>query len=133
MAKEFKEWDKKFSASQIRAERDRWGAKIRQIHITRDRWDMIVDSWVQSFVQQCVYHEADVANWQLFRVSLKGLETWEKLTRLKVWYHEYCFLRSTETEEQLRQWKVNKCRIDNYIGALVRGGQLSTLDYKVLK
>jgi hypothetical protein len=60
-----------------------------------------------SEIQRCVADE----EWQRFRVSLKGLSTAEKLRRL----------RSYKTNHSGRCVAV---RVDNYLNALRRGGQL---------
>lgn len=69
-------------------------------------------------VHRAVYHSANAERWQKFRVSLKGLSTREKLYCLAdYWKHcSRCF--------------TNEIRVNNYIGALIRGGQLSS-DLKV--
>ncbi len=107
------------------------------------RWDLCVQSWPQDFVQLSVYgvypqHQrrteskeaiaSEVEEWQKFRVSMKGQSTKMKLWRLKVLYAEKCY--RTEGRENWARWK---CRIDNYIGALVRGGQLEAITFKVLR
>ncbi len=99
------------------------------------RWDLCVQSWPQHFVQSSVYgydladgNRAEVEEWQKFRVSMKGQSTKMKLWRLKVLYTEKCY--RTEGRENWARWK---CRIDNYIGALVRGGQLEQTTFKVLR
>ena len=49
--------------------------------------------------------------WQAFRLSLKGLSTTDKLRHLNNWVTSHT-------------GRVNQIRIDNYINALLRGGQL---------
>lgn len=64
-------------------------------------------------------------SWQEFRVSLKGTSTEEKLTRLDN-YLQFACKRNCCTVDELsqREWK-EKCRVDNYINAIKRGGQLT--------
>lgn len=50
-------------------------------------------------------------DWQTFRLSLKGLSTADKLKRL-------------ETYRNTHEGRVDEVRVDNYINALLRGGQL---------
>ena len=63
------------------------------------------------------------ADWQKFRLSMKGKSTEEKLDMLEQYYDEKatalgdCNIRNEE-------WDNVKIRIDNYIKALCRGGQL---------
>jgi hypothetical protein len=57
------------------------------------------------------------AEWQAFRISLKGISTPQKLIRLAQWP---------------RRERADVVRIDNYINALKRGGQLN-MDLEVIK
>lgn len=57
------------------------------------------------------------AEWQTFRVSLKGLSTEEKLKRLDCW-------RADHMDQGLLPLR-NQVQIDNYLNALKRGGQLN--------
>jgi hypothetical protein len=91
------------------------------------RWYMSVDQWPQSLIHVAVYNSEGSENWQQFRVSMKGQSTRMKLVRLRQWYIDYCMHLASETDERsMMVHKLNKCRIDNYIGALVRGGQLNS-------
>ena len=54
-------------------------------------------------------------NWQAFRRSLKGITTEEKLKRL-LWYRR--------NASDPGNTKAIYIRVDNYINALLRGGQL---------
>jgi hypothetical protein len=51
------------------------------------------------------------ANWQEFRLSLKGISTREKLNRLQGYLEE--------DSSQVRQ-----IRVQNYLNAIARGGQI---------
>jgi hypothetical protein len=55
----------------------------------------------------------DDEEWQKFRLSLKGISTKEKLDKLVDYYH-------TETNQQTVD-----IRVDNYLKALARGGQIA--------
>lgn len=60
--------------------------------------------------------------WQEFRISLKGISTRDKLNKLQAYYEEDVSDKpgyGNKSEKQLRY-----VRIDNYIKALCRGGQL---------
>ena len=70
-----------------------------------------------------ILEAVDDAKWQKFRLSLKGIATTEKLLRLSDWL-DAAFLRDGAIH-----WK-DQCRVDNYVNALKRGGQL-TVDGKV--
>jgi hypothetical protein len=61
--------------------------------------------------------------WQLFRVSLKGYNTREKLYRLSF---RYAYMRSIYQTEDEMEWFRERVRICNYIYALRRGGQLNS-------
>ena len=124
-SKHFKSFDKAFSPEQIQACRDRYCYSLKTSPKMLDGilgWEMKLNSWDQDFVQYCVYSANDHRDWQLFRVSMKGMSTREKLFMLYNYY--------TETEQvsifgKITQiYNVRKCRIDNYIGALKRAGIL---------
>lgn len=51
--------------------------------------------------------------WQEFRVSLKGKPTLTKIAELS-WYYHY----------GPDDWETRKIRVDNYLKALARGGQV---------
>jgi hypothetical protein len=86
-------------------------------------WTWVRKSWSPEEVHHAVYEAFDFLEWQKFRVGLKGCPTNVKLLRL----HNY--LRAGNAGELL----LRRCRVDNYIGALVRGGFLSTPDLYILK
>lgn len=66
--------------------------------------------------------------WQLFRLSLKGLPTEYKLDRLHA-YREEGITRLESPELQLRR----EIRVTNYLNALKRAGQLHPITLRVLK
>lgn len=122
MAKEFKDWDKRFSKDQIEASRKRWlSANFSEYD---DEWferalrDMGYDSSItMGQVRHAVYEAPDAADWQLFRVSLKGMTTQQKVAMLRMrWDVQIDCERGDGTIEKHRIW--------NYVGALKRGGQL---------
>lgn len=59
------------------------------------------------------------ANWQRCRLSMKGKATHEKLAILKDWRENNAQYRTTGQIDLRTQ-----VQIDNYLGALRRGGQL---------
>jgi hypothetical protein len=122
----FKDYNKKFSKEQIGACRQRWlyNGSSHAERMSYTSWPLTVLRWAQWQVQEAVYLTDDHEEWQLFRVSMKGLSTSEKLYML---HNRYITLDLDNNQN----W-VDHCRIDNYIGALVRGGQLDS-NYKVLK
>ena len=68
----------------------------------------------------------DNEEWQYFRVGLKGVNTREKLARLRTYYevssHAHYPDKGADTDDNC-----DVCiRIDNYIKALCRGGQLKS-------
>lgn len=96
-------------------------------------WVREVDSWSQVNVQQAVYNREGYVEWQIFRASLKDLSTREKLyfldDYLQCMYDQYDESDGGDREHDV--W-YEKCRVDNYIGALVRGGQLNS-QYLIIK
>lgn len=127
MAKEFKEWDKRFSKEAIEICRNRWlfngSTKFDREFCTI--WVHKVSSWDKEYIRHCVYESYDAHEWQLFRVSMKGLSTSEKLYMLNNYYDAKVVANaSNNSGEEWVTYKKNKCRVDNYIGALRRGGQL---------
>lgn len=134
MAKQFKEWDKKFSHREVVQESNYWLPFniMPSVIMNIDKWPLPVDVWPQDFVQHCVYHvEGDNylhhRKWQLFRVSMKGHTTQEKVFMLINYYQSNVVEAMSEDER-----KIQKCRVDNYLGALIRGGQLNK-EYEVCK
>lgn len=70
---------------------------------------------------QHIREAVDNEGWQLFRVSLKGRTTDDKLARLA----EYLI-----TGERSEEASAVQVRVDNYLKALARGGQIAvTRDY----
>ena len=77
----------------------------------------------------------DNEEWQKFRLSLKGWSTATKLDKLAEYYdekQEECLAMCECQDDTLcghnerfeREWENVRIRIDNYIKALCRGGQL---------
>lgn len=119
MAKEFKDFDKMFSTAEIEACRNTYlvGRSSNQY----SKWHEEINVWSNAEVREAVYFAEGSHRWQLVRVSMKGLTTQEKLYMLHMYFLKH----------RGEHWV--KCRVDNYIGALVRGGQLSVGTYEVLK
>ena|ERR1700748_527465 len=63
-------------------------------------------------IRAAVYRAPGADEWQFFRVGLHDIDTKQKLYCL-AWYY------SQDTKDYLR-----RVRIDNYLGALIRGGIL---------
>lgn len=126
--KRFKEWENKFTTVEIVASRQKWlyNGSIEADRCSYVKWPVKVAQWEQEFVQYCVYELHDPREWQLFRVSMKGLTTYEKLYMLHNRFITLCEEPSSKDEVAWHVYKIEKCRIDNYIGALVRGGQLNS-------
>jgi len=124
--KKFKQWEKKFTQAELSRARVRWmDGPPEPLPV---RWDMSVDVWPQSQVQYSVYDAEDASEWQLFRTALKGMSTSEKLYALKRYYIVNCYYETKNKTE----WELHKVRIDNYILALRRGGQLDE-NYEVAR
>lgn len=85
-----------------------------------------------SETSQRIADAVDNEDWQQFRLSLKGISTRDKLARLQTYWEEYAHCESPEDPENMlrqeaadireRAWRY--VRVDNYIKALCRGGQL---------
>lgn len=122
--KAFKNWDKQFSRQEL--------IVVRQYYLKSytvlDRWVHKVSQWPQEFVQACVYQVSTTEEWQRFRVAMKSLSTQEKLGMLHNRYREKVTPLASDDPDGPTwvEYKIEKCRIDNYIGALVRGGQLNS-------
>lgn len=71
-------------------------------------------------------HEAIAdSRWQKFRISMKGVPTETKLDMLQDYLNTMTTVYECEVEDLKEvDWK-EQCRIDNYINALKRGGQLN--------
>lgn len=126
MSKEFKEYDAKYkyntgkSFDSIQA----FGGSIaREDYEPMKSWaDFVGWDWVyiQSYssdvVREAVYESITADHWQMFRVGMKGLTTQKKLYCL-AWYWLNCNWGEDDA--------LKKIRINNYLGALIRGGQLN--------
>jgi hypothetical protein len=71
-------------------------------------------------IAYAVYESLEADHWQKFRVSLKGLSTKEKIYCLG-WYWVTEVINEIDDEPKRR----NIIRVNNYLGALKRGGQLN--------
>lgn len=126
MVQEFKDYDKvysKFKGKFLEYER---GEAFGEMMAECDRvvaWSLAVGKYSHAEIREAVYFAEGWEEWQKFRVSLKGFNTKEKLARL--WYR-YGYFNCAAAEQLKGLAALEKLRIDNYIGALVRGGQLST-------
>lgn len=97
------------------------------IHAYRD--GHLIKRWSREQIEDAVYTSPTAEEWQRFRVGLKACDTRVKLLRLHEMRDNTSEILHGE-EECLRR----ECRIDNYIGALMRGGFLSNDGlYRVLK
>ena len=118
MAKEFKEFNKKY-AHLIRTDAAE-DSTMRMAAELIKAWPHKVSQWNHDQVRFAVYIAPSADEWQQFRVSLKGQSTAMKLARLDLRYI------AAEHAPNQADWELEKIRIDNYIGALVRGGQLNS-------
>ncbi len=123
MAKEFKNWDKVFSKEEIAECRKKYIHPTEALEWVKDYKQPNADE-----VRWAVYEGPGHREWQLFRVSLKGLSTSDKLYGLKRYFDSIMHnLQRTEEEQQLCVIRVN-----NYVGALRRGGLLNA-DFEIVK
>lgn len=78
-----------------------------------DQWKRVVTTLQWAEIEEAVKD----TKWQAFRKGLKGITTQEKLVRLDAWVK-----RRLNAEGHLP--RMDQVRVDNYINALLRGGQL---------
>ena len=118
MAKEFKEYDKMFKTGK--------DSDLSQVELEEakkiTKWEFMVQHHTMQTVREAVYLMEDHMDWQEFRVSLKGQSTHVKLYRLAKRYR---------VAQKLGIWQ-DIVRVDNYIGALKRGGQLN-MNLEIMK
>lgn len=120
MVQEFKDYDKLYSKFKGKFMPYETGQGFCEMMAEADQiknWPYKVGSYSNAQIREAVYFASGAEEWQQFRVSLKGFNTHEKLARLY-------FRRGHFMKTQLQDLEV--LRIDNYLGALVRGGQLDT-------
>ena len=117
--KRFKEIEDSLDKKLCRREAEKWltqyKSKQNNILEKHNTWPRVT-LWRQPGrveVADAVYQSGDYMDWQMFRVGLKGLTTKDKLRAL------WC--RLTAYEESATE----RVRVNNYIGALKRGGQLN--------
>lgn len=128
--KQFKNYDREFKSAKITHPE-----QIRQLEM--DAEDPAYDAWPFPMpvlaangreVDEAVYG-VDCRDWQKFRVSLKGLPTRVKIMRLT---RRWIVNEQHRTSLSLREYCVEQVRMQNYIGALRRGGLLDR-GYRVVK
>ena len=95
------------------------GFKIEGDFVFKKSWNEFIPGWdyvprTRESVNLAVYTGEGAEDWQFFRVGLKGLSTQAKLRCLQ-WYREHSEDKGDKD-----------VRIDNYLGALIRGGQLNS-------
>lgn len=123
--KRFKEYDQIFKGKTHALVKATTDSELDAAERSIDRWVLPVTAWDRDTVAYCVYENEDHADWQQFRVSLKGMTTAQKLYMLRVYRgHMYNVKAGTIWCDRMRWTSVIDCRVDNYIGALRRGGQL---------
>lgn len=82
--------------------------------------DKVARGYNQSLVQvHCVRNE----EWQKVRLSMKGVDTSEKLAILHAWWEKHHNQAMTSMGQDICEIQVG-----NYLGALRRGGQLDDLN-----
>ena len=120
MAKEFKAFNIKYKhLIRTDAAEDATMRMAAELMANKGKWPHEVKQWNHDQVRFAVYMAPSADEWQQFRVSLKGQSTAMKLARLDLRY------LAAEHAPNQGDWELEKIRIDNYIGALQRGGQLN--------
>lgn len=120
MAKEFKDYDKKYSS--FKGKLLPLEGKSEEL----DHWpymgELIKCSATE--IARVVYHSGDASEeWQKFRVSLKGFSSAQKLGRLNRRWIGYVMLMHDDDE---------RIRIDNYVDSMKRSGSIDQAG-KVIK
>lgn len=118
MTKKFEEYNRKYAHLARTDEMEE--PHIQDLARDTDRWyERIVVQPSQDAVLYAVYMAPDHEEWQKFRCSLKGQSTRMKLTRLWLYLQE-CNSKAQST----RNMDLCRVRVNNYLHALIRGGQL---------
>jgi hypothetical protein len=115
MAKEFKDYDKMFAqyrGTALEHIRSLGGSIATNDVRNIIKWPFGYKQFSNEDVRFAVYEADDFLEWQKFRVMLKGVTTREKLYALG-WY-----LSMNDSDVAI-------IRVNNYIGALKRGGLLN--------
>lgn len=117
MAKEFRDFDKKYKhLIRLDAGED---STMRMAAELTSKWEHPVKVYTHDQVRFATYFAPGSEEWQQFRVSMKGQSTKMKLARLNLRY------LAAQAVEKEGEWELEKVRIDNYILALKRAGQLN--------
>lgn len=94
--------------------------------------DSFKEGYSQGTVSYAVYHTPDALEWQKFRVSLKGLNTYEKLYALMWYWDTHVEAANNMTMTQIQNVYHQTVRVNNYLGALKRSGHLNS-ELRVVK
>lgn len=130
MAKEFKEFDKRFAklAGTALKTIESLGGKIAREDIqASDHWpwmDAFEEGYTRGSIAHAVYTSPDALEWQKFRVSLKGLNTYEKMYAL-LWYWDTHVAPGPGAHLNTEVYRRFVIRVNNYLGALKRSGHLN--------
>ncbi len=130
MAKEFKEFDKRFAklAGTALKTIESIAGSIAQEDIREcDHWpwmDQFTENYTRGAIAYAVYTAPDSLEWQKFRVSLKGLSTYEKMYAL-MWYWDVHISQGPGSHVSVEVYRRFIIRVNNYLGALKRSGHLN--------
>lgn len=137
MAKEFQDFNRRYAklAGTALKTIKRIGGQIPQEDIDNiTEWgyrEHFTEAYSAADIRYAVYESTYHDTWQQFRVSLKGLNTKEKLYALS-WYWDRNIAPGTGIFQSREQWQYEIIRVNNYLGALKRSGHLDA-DLKVSK
>ena len=127
MSQEFKNYDKVYAEYRGRG-LEYCGVKLQGtldlIERTCNYWpyrDRFTEDYSQTSIRNAVYFALKASEWQKFRVSLKGLNTKQKIFCLVWWWDIYVDGESIATNNQY-----DIIRVNNYLGALKRAGLLDS-------
>jgi hypothetical protein len=130
LVKQFEEFNRKYArlaGTALKTIRDH-GGRIPQEDIDNmvewpaDFKANFTEAYDQTVINFVVYRADTADAWQRFRVSLKGLNTKEKLYAL-TWWWEQNVDPMNHTAEHVRFTQI---RVNNYLGALKRSGHLDS-------
>jgi hypothetical protein len=131
VSQQFKAFDKKYKhlAGTALKTIESIGGKVAKEDIeTCNHWPedykvRFTEDYSRATIAYAVYEAPGAEAWQKFRVSLKGLSTKEKIFCL-AWYWDTHVAPGAGAYLSADLWQHEIIRVNNYLGALKRGGQL---------
>lgn len=117
--KQFEEYNRKYA--HLARTDSQEEPHIQDLARDMDKWPEAIKYSPPDKVIYAVYIAPDHEEWQQFRCSLKGQSTKMKLARL------WTYIQTERSKAgSINQWSLAEIRVNNYLGALIRGGQMNT-------